>query len=106
MGYKAEEVLGKSLDLLLSMRAVETHHQHIKDFGNKSVALSRMMGERRSVYGRRQDGTEFPAEALISKFKLGQQKIYTAILRDISARKAVEADLQRAKETAESAHIG
>ncbi|MEO1800864.1 MAG: response regulator [Cyanobacteria bacterium J06629_2] len=103
-GYKAEEVLGKSLDLLLPKRAVETHHQHIKDFGNKSVAPSRMMGERRSVYGRRQDGTEFPAEASISKFKLGQQQIYTAILRDISDRKEVEADLQRAKEAAESAN--
>lgn len=103
-GYRADEVLGKSLNLLLPVRAVESHHQHIKDFGSNSVAPSRMMGERRSVYGRRRDGTEFPAEASISKFQLGERQIYTAILRDISDRKAVEADLQRAKEAAESAN--
>lgn len=68
-GYKVDEVLGKSLDLLLPVQAVRSHHQHIKDFGSNSVAPSRMMGERRSVYGRRRDGTEFPTEASVSKFQ-------------------------------------
>ena len=103
-GYKAEEVVGKSLDLLLPRRAIDAHHQNIQDFGSNSVVSAKMMGERRGVYGRRRDGTEFPAEASISKLQLGQQLIYTAILRDISDRKVVEADLQQAKEAAESAN--
>jgi protein-histidine pros-kinase len=52
------------------------------------------MGERRDIYGRRKDGTEFPAEASISRLELEDQTVYTVILRDITARKSFEHTLQ------------
>jgi signal transduction histidine kinase len=48
------------------------------------------MGERREIYGCHQDGTEFPAEATISKLNLPEETIYTVYLRDISDRKQIE----------------
>jgi light-regulated signal transduction histidine kinase (bacteriophytochrome) len=53
------------------------------------------MGERREILGRRSDGTEFPAEASISKLRLENDTLFTVILSDISDRKHAEKLLQQ-----------
>jgi len=88
-GYSAQEVIGQKLDLLLPQRFCNVHRQHVVDFG-KSPNVARRMGERREIYGRRKDGTEFPAEASISKIDMTQEIFYTVILRDITERKQIE----------------
>ncbi|MEK7269459.1 MAG: response regulator, partial [Planctomycetota bacterium] len=54
--------------------------------------------------GRRRDGSEFPLEIALSAIRLQGKWQAVAVLRDISARKAVEGDLKRAKEAAEAAN--
>lgn len=88
-GYSAKEVLGQPLDFLLPMRFAAAHRQHVAEFG-QSPSHARRMGERSEVYGCHKDGTEFPAEATISKLNLGREMIYTVYLRDISERKQIE----------------
>ncbi|MCL6436237.1 MAG: response regulator [Leptolyngbyaceae cyanobacterium HOT.MB2.61] len=88
-GYTVQEAIGQPLDLLLPVRFVEVHRQHVKDFGQSS-SEARRMGERREIFGRRKNGEEFPAEASISKLQLKEEIIYTVILRDTSDRKVIE----------------
>ncbi|MCC5645499.1 response regulator [Nostoc sp. CHAB 5824] len=88
-GYSAQEVIGQVLDLLLPQRFFQAHRQHVVDFG-QSPNIARRMGERREIYGRRKDGTEFPAEASISKIDMGEEIFYTVILRDVTERKQIE----------------
>ncbi|BAY24171.1 multi-component transcriptional regulator, winged helix family protein [Calothrix sp. NIES-2100] len=88
-GYTASEAIGKPLDLLLPLRFAQAHRHHVVDFGT-SPNLARRMGERREIFGRRRDGTEFPAEASISKLDQGNKVYYTVILRDITERKQIE----------------
>jgi PAS domain S-box-containing protein len=88
-GYEASEVLRKPLDLLLPEHSVADHRDHVVDFG-KSPNPSRKMGERREIYGRRKDGSEFPAEASVSKLNLGDKTVYIVYLQDVSHRKQVE----------------
>jgi PAS domain S-box-containing protein len=95
-GYGAEDVLHQPLDILLPQAAVEIHHQHICRFGQNSQTACKMRG-RRSVLGRRQDGTEFPAEASISLLQFGNQTVYTAILQDISDRVAAQQEREQAE---------
>ncbi|WP_341528392.1 response regulator [Nostoc sp. UHCC 0302] len=88
-GYSAPEVIGKGLDLLLPLRFAEAHRHHVVDF-SKSPSPARRMGERQEIYGRRKDGSEFPAEASISKLEINEEIFYTVILRDITDRKLIE----------------
>jgi PAS domain S-box-containing protein len=92
-GYSTEEVLGQPLDMLIPSRFKEIHHQHISGFAD-SGDVSRTMGERTEVYGRRKDGSEFPGEASISKLDLGSERIFTVMLRDITKRKRADAALR------------
>jgi PAS domain S-box-containing protein len=88
-GYTAQEVIGQQLDLLLPLRFTDAHRHYVTEFG-KSPSLARRMGERRELFGCHKDGTEFPAEASISKLDMGEGIFYTVILRDITERKQVE----------------
>ncbi len=88
-GYPSAEVMGKPLDVLLPERLVKVHRLHIKDFWQASVT-ARRMGERRELLGRRKDGSEFPAEASISKVEVDGDMMFTVILRDITQRVAAE----------------
>lgn len=95
-GYRVSEVLDQPLDLLLPNRYRIAHCQHIKTFSHSS-GKARRMGERQTIFGRRKDGIEFPAEASISKLTLGDQVLFTVFVRDITERKQIEAHLQQSE---------
>jgi PAS domain S-box-containing protein len=89
-GWRATEVLGKSLEILLPKRFRTGHAAHIKSFGAASEP-SRRMGHRREVSGLHQGEVEFPAEASISKLELADgSRVFTVVLRDITERKRAE----------------
>lgn len=89
-GWPAADALGRELTFLLPERYRGGHGQFIHGFG-RSSERSRQMGERRSISGLRRDGSEFPAEASISKLVLASgERIYTVLLRDITERQLRE----------------
>jgi PAS domain S-box-containing protein len=88
-GYSSHEITGRTLDILLPTRLVQVHRQHLQHFA-KAPESARRMGERSEILGRRKDGTEFPAEASISKVSVQDRHMYTVILRDVTDRVAAE----------------
>ena len=89
-GWPTAEVVGQSLNCLLPERFHAHHNEFIDEFARGRDA-ARRMGHRREVAGRRRDGTEFPAEASISKLDLpGGRRVFTAVVRDITERRRAQ----------------
>jgi PAS domain S-box-containing protein len=86
-GYEAAEVLGATLDILLPERFAADHHRHVQRFAESPLVVRRIMHERAPVSGRRKDGSEFLAEASISKSVEGDVGIFTVQLRNVSERR-------------------
>ncbi|MTF37420.1 PAS domain S-box protein [Cyanobacterium aponinum] len=96
--YTPDEVMGKPLDILIPTRFITIHRHHVDEFQSQSkIPICREMGERkqRLVFARRRDGSEFPAEASISKLITDEKEvILTVILRDVSEKRAMEAQIR------------
>ena len=96
-GYRAEEVLGRSLELLLPSHRSVTHGDKVRQFASSDVT-SRLMTDQSAIGGRRKDGTEFPAEASIARVTVQDQTILVAFLRDITQRQRAEQALAESEE--------
>jgi PAS domain S-box-containing protein len=92
-GYRADEVLGQSIDLLLPARFRAGHGAHIEAF-RRGKQPARMMGERGEILGLTKAGEEIPLEASITKVFIEGRPTFSAQLRDIRARKAAERNLR------------
>jgi PAS domain S-box-containing protein len=95
-GYRAEEVLGQSLQTLLPPASRAAHPAHVEAF-LKSKQASRMMGDRPEVRGLRRSGETFPIEATITKVTIAGEVTYTAHLRDVTLRNQARARLEESE---------
>lgn len=100
-GYKRDEVVDQPVDMLIPRGFRRVHSNHVQEFAAHPQA-SRRMGERREIYGLRKDGTEFPAEASISKAESEGDFLFMVILRDITARREAERKIEQSLREKES----
>ena len=94
-GYFASEVIGKGVEILLPLSQRTEHIRHVHNFGLGEGTSSHLMGKSREVRGRRKNGEEFPAEAMVSRQTIDGVTILTVVHRDITERKELE-DLREA----------
>ena len=99
-GCSAIEALGQSINRFIPERYRKHHANHVKSFGATRVT-NRRMGALGSISGIRSNGEEFPIEASISQVKRGKHRLYTVILRDITERRQLEAQLSQTERLAE-----
>jgi PAS domain S-box-containing protein len=96
-GWRASEMLGQPLDLLLPDEMRHVHGMRMSEFVN-SDEERRAMSPSVQVLGRRRDGTLFPADSTISRSTVDGQRQLTAALRDVTERVRAKARLQEANE--------
>ncbi|QEP41999.1 EAL domain-containing protein [Ectothiorhodospiraceae bacterium BW-2] len=88
-GYTMDEFIGMSVHILLPPNLRDFHQQAFKSFV-EGEPMQLRMGERGEITGYRQDGTFFPAQASISKFRNSGRWVMVASMQDISAKKRAE----------------
>lgn len=88
-GVAADSVLGADLDRFIPADVRPNHHR-----GLDAMQAGQAGGRIARVRGLRADGSEFAAEASVSKLELGGTTLYTAMLRDISERERAAAQLR------------
>lgn len=97
-GYKKEEILGKSVSALVPERYREALEGGFANFvENKMPALT---GHSFEFRGRRKNGAEFPIEVSLSSCKIGGQRVFTAIILDITERKQLQEKLIQSEKMA------
>jgi PAS domain S-box-containing protein len=89
-GYAPGDVIGQPLAMLLPARVRGGHEVHMRQFASTPES-SRQMASRQEICGLRRDGTEFPAEASISKLLHDGTPVFTVWLRDVTLRRRDEA---------------
>lgn len=89
-GYAAIEIIGQPIEILLPERNRAEHARQVFSFAQGNGPASGFMGKRREVKGRRKDGEEFPAEAMVSRHRIAGRTVLTVVHRDITERKAIE----------------
>ena len=88
-GYRAQELVGEAVEILLPEQFRRSHRKLVRDYGSGQES-SRMMNQRTDIVGLRKDGTTFPARASISRIEQDGKTTLTVILRDISDIRAAE----------------
>jgi two-component system, LuxR family, sensor kinase FixL len=90
-GYAHQEIVGKNIKLLMPQTYRAEYDGYIAQYletGNTPVT-----GIVRELFGARKDGSTFPVELVLSETQhLG---LFTGIIRDISARKQTEQELDQ-----------
>ena len=88
-GYSQQDVLGKSLNMLIPAPLSSAHDSFINQYLRTGQA--KIIGIRsREVTAVRKNGEQFPMELSASEMVLGEQRYFVGIVRDISERKRAE----------------
>ena len=91
-GYGRDELLGKSVEMLLPERFRARHPDQRHGFFAQPEA--RRMGAGRDLFGRRRDGSEFPVEIGLKPVETDEGLFVLSAVVDITERKRLE-DAQR-----------
>ena len=93
-GYSAAEVVGENVGILMPAPYRGEHDGYLSRYAE--TGERRIIGVGREVTGRRKDGVPFPLDLSVGETAEGGRR-FTAILRDLTERKEVEASLAKAE---------
>lgn len=100
-GYRILEVLGKNISMLMPEPHSNNHDDYIKQY--MSTGESKVIGNSLELMGLKKDGVVFPIELVVGEMSVGKEKKFHGLIRDITDRKRVEAELIHARMEAEHA---
>jgi PAS domain S-box-containing protein len=92
-GWTAQEAIGRNLgDLIVPPSLREAHNRGLRRFNAEGIA--RVLDKRLELTGLRSDGSEIPVELAVTLVGRDGSDAFVGFLRDISGRRAAEAQLE------------
>ena len=87
-GYRVDEILGQSLTTIMPRQFHLAHQSGVQSI--VAASTNDILGKTAEFVGRKKDGSEFPLELSFAEWQTAEAKFFTAIIRDITARKLAE----------------
>jgi PAS domain S-box-containing protein len=94
-GYRADEVVGRNVSLLMPPPHSEAHDGYLARF--RATGERRIIGIGREVEGLRKDGTIFPMELAVGEARANGERFFTGFVRDLTARHKLEQELRQSQ---------
>ncbi|QDT65266.1 PAS domain S-box protein [Calycomorphotria hydatis] len=102
-GYTPDELIGKPIETLVPDRFRAAHPAHVRQFFDHPDA--RPMGAALELFGRRKDGTEFPAEVSLSPVQTEKGLLVSSAIRDVTERRRAQRFCEALLESAPDAMV-
>ncbi|MBC8740370.1 PAS domain S-box protein [Paraburkholderia sp. UCT31] len=87
-GYSGVEMIGKNVSMLMPEPFRNMHDGYLAQY--RQTGEKKIIGVGREVVGLRKDGTTFPMDLAVAEMHLGQRRMFTGVVRDITERKHAE----------------
>jgi two-component system sensor kinase FixL len=91
-GYTAAEVIGRNVSVLMPAPYREEHDDYLQHY--RETGVRKAIGLIREVQAQRKNGEVFPIELSVSEAHIGDERLHTAIIRDVSERQRQARELQ------------
>ena len=91
-GYRALEVIGRNLNMLMPSPYHEEHDAYLARY--LATGTKKIIGIGREVTGLRRDGTTFPVHLSVGEMAIGRERKFTGILHDLTARVRIEEQMR------------
>lgn len=102
-GYKADEVLGNEITMIIPEYARADHLKNVHNFRDSEVMAKGKNERALALKGLHKNGHIFDAEVAISKMIVDGEYQFTGFVRDVTLRNIAQAEIVRSKEVAEEA---
>jgi two-component system, LuxR family, sensor kinase FixL len=87
-GWTEAELTGRNVATLMPSPDRERHDGYLRNY--LRTGERRIIGKGREVCGLRRDGSIFPLELAVTEMHIGHSRMFTGLVRDITARKDAE----------------
>lgn len=101
-GYAESAVIGENVSMLMPSPDRERHDGYLENY--RRTGVRKIIGIGRVTTARHRDGYTFPIELSVGEAWLGERRIFTGFIHDITQQQQVERRLQDLQ--AELAHVG
>ncbi len=99
-GYLSRELIGQRIEVLIPPRFRGRHVANRSNY--MSAPRLREMGVDLDLYALRKDGSEFPADIMLSPVNTDEGRVVIATVRDVTEHKRVEEALRKSHEELEA----
>ena len=100
-GFQESELLGENVSTLMPSPDREQHDSYLERY--LATGVRRMIGIGRVTTARHRDGSTFPIDLHVAEARMGDERVYTGFIRDLTERQQTEMRLHDLQ--AELAHV-